>query len=241
MLRVCLLVKCVEPCTQNFNVITFINSKIGCRCITASQSMRSQRIGNTCKILLVFSYIAWISITVQSWIGDIIMTWFFSSPLCLKCTYMIKIMVPFATTIYALYRSSWYICCLMFVLASSCFVLYHLVTKICLFLSALVHSLSQQLRVKPCRLCWWDLWLNSITIFRMYIVELKKSGPDNASKPRSLLLLTWLRHPLGTRKQLSSVTPPVGHFILTCYAQVYCKSLPEARIKLGLPKWVKHW
>ena len=67
----------------------------------------------------------------------------------------------------------------------------------------------------------------------------KKSGNDDVSKPRSLLLWTWLRHPLGTSKQYSSETARVGHFVLTCYAQVHCKSLAEDKIKAWFTKMGK--
>ena len=67
-----------------------------------------------------------------------------------------------------------------------------------------------------------DRHLHSITTSRIYIVELKKSDHDDVSKPRSLLLWTWLRHPVDTRNFFSSVTGSVGYFVLTYFAQVHC-------------------
>ena len=118
MLRPCLLVsKCVDPCT-GFQCDNFAKSKVGCHCITASHIMRSQPARNTCNILLVLSYISWISITVEPWIGDIIITLFVRSALCMKCTDMMKTTVSFATTNDTLYLSLWYSCCIMIVLVS---------------------------------------------------------------------------------------------------------------------------
>ena len=56
---------------------------------------------------------------------------------------------------------------------------------------------------------------------------LKQSGHADVSKPRSPLLWTNMDTLWPTY-----YTPiPAGHFVLTCYAQVHCKSLAEARIK----------
>ena len=118
MLRTCLLVsKCVYPCT-GFQCDNFANSKVGCHCITASHITRSQPARNTCNVLLVLSYIACISITVEPWIGEIIIIWFVRSALCMKCTDMMKTTVSFATTHDTLYLSLWYSCCIMIVLVS---------------------------------------------------------------------------------------------------------------------------
>ena len=109
MLRTCLLVsKCVDPYT-GFQCDTFAKSKVCCHCITASHIM-SQPSRNTCNILLVLSYISWISITVEPWIGNIIITWFVRSALCMKCTDMMKTTVSFASTNDTLYLSLWYSC-----------------------------------------------------------------------------------------------------------------------------------
>ena len=65
--------------------------------------------------------------------------------------------------------------------------------------------------------------------------ELKKSGHADVSKPRSPLLWAWLRYLVQANNfpvRPTYYTPtPVGHFVLTCYAQEHCKSLAEARIK----------
>ena len=119
MLRPCLLVRCMEPCTQDFQWDMFANSKEGCCCITDSQSMMNQTAGND--ILLVLPFIAWKS-TVQPWIGDTIMTWFVRSALCMKCTNMMKIALSFATPNDVLCLPMWYSSCIMTVLASSCFI-----------------------------------------------------------------------------------------------------------------------
>ena len=138
MLRTCLLVsKCMEPCTQDFQCDTFANPKVGCRCMTASHSIRSQPAGNN--ILLVISYIAWKS-TVPPSIGDIIMTWFVRSALCMKFTDMMKITVSFATTNDVLCLSLWYSRCIMIVLASTCFISRRLITTN-LFISINIGSL----------------------------------------------------------------------------------------------------
>ena len=138
MLRTCLLVsKYMEPYTQDFHCVTFAGSKVSCRCITTSQSMKSQQAGNN--IPLVLS-ITWISINVQPWIGDIIMSWFYRSALCMEFTNMMKIMVSFATTNDVLYFSVWYGWCIMIVSASLCFVSHRLITTN-LFISISICSL----------------------------------------------------------------------------------------------------
>ena len=68
----------------------------------------------------------------------------------------------------------------------------------------------------------YDRHLQSITTLRIYIAELKTSGHDDVSKPRSLLFWTWPRHPLG----------PVGHFVFNLLCPGALQSLAEARIKV---------
>ena len=87
-----------------------------------------------------------------------------------------------------------------------------------------------------------DKHLNSITAIRIYIAELKTIRSWWCLQAKVSPTFDSAKAPPWYKQTIFQCDTPIGHFGLTFYAQVHCKSLAEARFKaLKMPQSKSHW